>query len=53
MRRGSNIHPYVILLSVLGGIGFFGPIGFLVGPLIISFLFSLLNIYPDLVLDQR
>jgi predicted PurR-regulated permease PerM len=49
MRGGMKIHPYLILLSVLGGIGLFGPIGFLVGPLVIALLFSLLNIYPRLI----
>lgn len=50
MGRGNNIHPLVILLSVLGGIVLFGPIGFLMGPFVIALLFSLLNIYPKLVL---
>lgn len=49
MRRGAHMHPYVILLSVLGGISLFGPIGFIIGPCIIALLFSLLNIYPKLV----
>lgn len=43
--RGVNIHPFFILLSVLGGISFFGPIGFMLGPMILSFLFTLLDIY--------
>lgn len=43
--RGVNIHPFFILLSVLGGITFFGPIGFMLGPMILSFLFTLLDIY--------
>jgi predicted PurR-regulated permease PerM len=49
MRRGTGIHPYIILLGVLGGIAFFGPIGFLLGPFIVALLFSLLNMYPSLV----
>ena len=53
MRHGMKIHPYLILLSVLGGIGLFGPIGFLVGPLVIALLFSLLNIYPRLVSNPK
>jgi predicted PurR-regulated permease PerM len=43
--RGVQLHPLIILLSVLGGVGFFGPIGFLLGPLIISLLFALIDIY--------
>jgi predicted PurR-regulated permease PerM len=52
MHRGANIHPYLILLSVLGGIGLFGPIGFLIGPLVMALLLSLLKIYPKLVARQ-
>ncbi len=40
-----KIHPFLILLSVLGGIIFFGPIGFVLGPIVLAFLFSLLEIY--------
>lgn len=50
MRRSVNIHPFLILLAVLGGLQFFGPIGFLIGPVILSLLFVLLDIYPRLVI---
>ena len=43
--RGVNIHPLFVLLSVLGGLSVFGPIGFIVGPLTISLLYALLDIY--------
>lgn len=46
--KGMQLHPLVILLSVLGGIGFFGPIGFLLGPLLMSLFFAVLKIYSDL-----
>ena len=49
MRRGANIHPYIILLSILGGIAFFGPIGFLIGPLVVALLLALLKIYKKFV----
>ena len=42
--RGMQMHPFIILLSVLGGIGYFGPIGFLLGPLTMSLLFAFLEI---------
>ena len=45
VNRGIKIHQFVILLSVLGGIVFFGPIGFVLGPLVLALLFSLLEIY--------
>ena len=43
--RGMRLHPFLILLSILGGISFFGPLGFLLGPLVLSLLFALLEIY--------
>lgn len=45
MNRGSNLHPLVMLLSVIGGISLFGPFGFLIGPLVFSLFFSLVDIY--------
>ncbi|OHA15751.1 MAG: hypothetical protein A3G52_03295 [Candidatus Taylorbacteria bacterium RIFCSPLOWO2_12_FULL_43_20] len=46
LERGIKIHPFLILLSVLGGLSLFGPIGFLAGPIALSFLFALVHIYP-------
>ena len=48
-KRGINIHPFLILLSVFGGLLLFGAIGFLAGPIILSLLFALLEIYPDVI----
>ncbi len=45
IERGIRIHPLLILFSVLGGLSLFGPVGFLLGPLILSLLFALLDIY--------
>jgi predicted PurR-regulated permease PerM len=45
MSRGHNTHPFLILLSVLGGISLFGPIGFILGPVILSLFLVLLQIY--------
>ena len=45
VERGMRLHPFLILLSILGGISFFGPLGFLLGPLVLSLLFALLEIY--------
>ena len=45
IERGSDIHPFLILLSVLGGVNMFGPMGLVIGPLILSLLFALLHIY--------
>lgn len=40
-----QLHPIFILLSVLGGIVLFGPIGIFLGPLVMSLLFALLSVY--------
>ncbi|KND49023.1 MAG: hypothetical protein AB200_01165 [Parcubacteria bacterium C7867-005] len=45
LERGMHIHPFLILLSILGGLGLFGPLGFLLGPLALGLLFALLDIY--------
>jgi predicted PurR-regulated permease PerM len=39
----SKLHPLLALLSVLGGIQLLGPIGIFVGPMVVAFLQSLLN----------
>ncbi|MEN0111409.1 MAG: AI-2E family transporter [Planctomycetota bacterium] len=39
----SNLHPLLALLSVLGGLQLLGPIGILVGPLLVAFLQALLG----------
>jgi predicted PurR-regulated permease PerM len=46
LNRGVNVHPLLILLSVLGGLVYFGPIGFIAGPVVIAFFFVLLDVYP-------
>jgi predicted PurR-regulated permease PerM len=45
LASGTQMHPLVTMLSVLGGVTAFGPIGILLGPIIASFLFALLDIY--------
>jgi len=47
--RGTQLHPAIVLLSVLGGIALFGPFGFLLGPLTLSLLFALFDIYSSLM----
>ena len=46
MNRGVHLQPLLVLLSVLGGIALFGPIGFIAGPVVVSLGFSLLRLYP-------
>ncbi len=43
--RGMRLHPFFILFAVIGGITVFGIVGFIIGPLILSLLFALLEIF--------
>jgi len=43
IERGMNIHPFIILISILGGITMMGPVGFVAGPVIVALLFVLLE----------
>lgn len=40
----SNLHPLLALLSVIGGVAVLGPIGILIGPMIVVFLQTMLKI---------
>jgi|LakMenE18May11ns_1017448.scaffolds.fasta_scaffold9918732_2 predicted PurR-regulated permease PerM len=44
LQGRSQLHPLLALLSVLGGLQVFGPIGLLVGPMVVVFLQTLLEI---------
>lgn len=41
----AGMHDLMIFFSTLGGIGLFGPMGFIVGPMIAALFLSLLDIY--------
>ncbi len=43
--RGIHLHPFLILLAVLGGVSFFGPVGFVLGPVVLAFLMGLIEAY--------
>lgn len=45
VQRGVQIHSFFILLFALGGLSFFGPLGFLLGPIVLSLLFALIDVY--------
>lgn len=40
-----QMHPLVVFITVIGGIIFFGPVGFLLGPLVIVIFIALVDIY--------
>ncbi len=45
MRGGTKLHPLAIILAVMGGIGMFGPLGILYGPLILVLLTTVMEVY--------
>ena len=45
LGRGTGLHPLLVFLSVIGGIAFFGPVGILFGPIVISLLIALFELY--------
>lgn len=53
ISRQNNMHPFIILIAVLGGISVFGPIGFIVGPVIVTLFFILLEIYNQYIIKEE
>ena len=47
LRKMGNVHPVVTVLGVLVGLGLFGFIGLIFGPLLISYIIVLFNIYTN------
>lgn len=50
--KSTHLHPLIILLSVLGGLSFFGPIGFILGPLVATLLLVLLDISSSFIVKS-
>lgn len=50
--KGLNVSPIFVLLSIIGGIISFGPLGFIFGPIILSLFISSIDIYKILVLKK-
>jgi len=44
MARGAQIHPLLLFFSIMGGIGLWGILGMVVGPLIAAVFITLLDI---------
>ena len=50
LREAARIHPMLGFLSILGGALAFGPMGFLIGPVILSLVLSAVTIYRSDIL---
>ncbi len=53
VSRGSALHPFFVLVSALGGLTVFGPVGFVLGPVITSFMIALLSVYESYIIAPR
>jgi predicted PurR-regulated permease PerM len=51
-EKGLDVPAPFILFSILGGIIYFGPLGFIFGPIILSLFISAIDIYKILVLKN-
>lgn len=47
VSKRSRMHPALVLISMIGGIFFFGVLGFILGPLIIAYFFIIIDIYRN------
>jgi predicted PurR-regulated permease PerM len=46
---GTRMHPLVALVSVFGGVTFFGPLGIVLGPAAVAVLSALLEVSPAVI----
>ncbi|MEM9828521.1 MAG: AI-2E family transporter, partial [Planctomycetota bacterium] len=53
LQGRSTLHPLFALLSVLGGVTVFGPIGIIVGPMVVVFLQTLLEILNHELMQEE
>jgi predicted PurR-regulated permease PerM len=47
VSKRTNVHSAIILLGMIGGLFFIGILGVIIGPLILSYLLIVLEIYRD------
>jgi predicted PurR-regulated permease PerM len=52
-KRLGNIHPLISVFGVIAGIGMFGFIGLIFGPMLLSLFMVLLKVYSNEFLSKR
>ena len=45
VSRRARMHPLILLIGMIGGLFFFGILGFILGPLILAYIFIILETY--------
>lgn len=53
IARGTGLHPLIMLFAVLGGVTLLGPIGLLIGPIIVALMIALLHIWLQIITDVK
>jgi len=49
LRKKIKTNPLIILFTILGGVKFFGPLGFIAGPVLLSVFLALIKFYPSIM----
>lgn len=52
LKRMGDVHPVITVLGVIVGLGLFGFIGLIFGPLLVSYVILLYNIYVNEFIDN-
>jgi len=53
LRRMGNVHPVITVIGVLVGLGLFGFIGLIFGPLLVNYIIVLFDIYVNEFVDPE
>ena len=53
IRGGIELHGAVVFFSLVGGLAYFGPVGLLAGPLIVSFFMAVVRMWKAELGDRR
>jgi len=58
VSKRTNVHTAIVLVGMIGGVFMLGVLGLLVGPLILAYLFTILDIYrnknsPDIFISVK
>ncbi|RYG33092.1 MAG: AI-2E family transporter [Chitinophagaceae bacterium] len=53
MKKMGNVHPLITVLGVIVGLGLFGFVGLIFGPLLVSYFLVLVKIYMNEFTDSK
>ncbi|MBL7746689.1 MAG: AI-2E family transporter [Chitinophagaceae bacterium] len=53
LKRMGNIHPMVTVLGVISGLGLFGFIGLIFGPLLVNYIIIIFKIYTNEFMEEK